>query len=53
MTVSYKYCKFYNKGNCDLEFFKWGYTYPCNKRNYCVDLTLKGGYVKDNKCKSV
>lgn len=47
MNVTYKHCEFYNKGNCDLEFFRWGYTYPCNKRNYCVDLKPKRGYDRE------
>lgn len=39
MTLTYKHCEFYNKGNCDLE-----YQYPCNKKNYCIDIKIKRGY---------
>lgn len=44
MTLTYKHCEFYNKGNCDLEYMRWGYQYPCNKKNYCIDKKIKRGY---------
>ena len=44
MTVTYKHCKNYQKGDCELELLRWGYNHPCCKSKNCEDFKLKKGY---------
>ena len=44
MTVTYKHCESYRKGDCELELLRWGYNLPCCKSKNCKDFKAKKGY---------
>lgn len=44
MTLTYKHCEHYQRGNCELEKMRWGYEYPCCHRKSCEDYKIKRGY---------